>query len=292
MDKKKPMKGRSATAKKITIKAVSKKTPVKKKRVAAGKTKTEKKIAARKTVRKGNKKVEVKANQEKAAGKPKKKEPKKVAIKKEKKVEKKKVAKKAEKKVASPLRKKVEVKKVTTKPQKKIAAKRVVLPKKAAPERTKTVSFYEKEERYPPLPVDILSEEYGEDSIALMIVDPKKLFIYWEVVEDTFKKHEGILKIRLYDITGVDFDGMVVTSYADIAIHDRIGNLYLDVDPEKEFIADIGVIDSEGYFVIVARSNKASTPPAEILEKGILPHRLYETGLETSLPIPPIGYER
>jgi len=290
MDKKKPMKGRSATAKKITIKAVSKKTPIKKKRVAAGKTKTEKKIAARKTVRKG--KVKVKANQEKAAGKPKKKEPKKVVIKKEKKVEKKKVAKKAEKKVASPLRKKVEVKKVTTKPQKKITAKRVVPPKKAAPERTKTVSFYEKEERYPPLPVDILSEEYGEDSIALMIVDPKKLFIYWEVVEDTFKKHEGILKIRLYDITGVDFDGMVVTSYADIAIQDRIGNLYLDVDPEKQFIADIGVIDSEGYFVIVARSNKASTPPAEILEKGILPHRLYETGLETSLPIPPIGYER
>jgi hypothetical protein len=292
MDKKKPTKGRSATAKKITIKAVSKKTPVKKKRVTAGKTKTEKKIAARKTVRKGTKKVKVKANQEKAAGKPKKKEPKKVAIKKEKKVEKKKVAKKAEKKVASPLRKKVEVKKATTKPQKKIAAKRVVLPKTAAPERTKTVSFYEKEERYPPLPVDILSEEYGEDSIALMIVDPKKLFIYWEVVEDTFKKHEGILKIRLYDITGVDFDGMVVTSYTDIAIQDRIGNLYLDVDPEKEFIADIGVIDSEGNFVIVARSNKASTPPAEILQKGILPHRLYETGLETSLPIPPIGYKR
>jgi hypothetical protein len=292
MDKKKPMKGRSATAKKITIKTVSKKTHVKKKRVAVGKTKTEKKIAARKIVIKGNKKVEVKANQEKAAGKPKKKESKKVAIKKEKKVEKKQVAKKAEKKVASPLRKKVEAKKVTTKPQKKITAARVVLSKKAAPERTKTVSLYGKEERYPPLPVDILSEEYGEDSIALMIVDPKKLFIYWEVVEDTFKKHEGILKIRLYDITGVNFDGMVVSSYADITIHDRIGNLYLDVDPEKEFIADIGVIDSEGYFVIVARSNKASTPPAEILEKGILPHRLYETGLETSLPTPPIGYER
>lgn len=291
MDKKKPVKGRSATAKKITIKAVSKKTPVKKKRGGVGKTKTEKKIAARKTVRKGNKKVEVKAHQEKAAGKSAKKEPKKVAIKKEKKVEKKKIAKRTEKKVTPSTSKKVEVKKVTTKPREKTTAKRATIPKKTVLEKPKKALPPEKEERHPPLPVDILSEEYGEDSIALMIVDPSKLFIYWEVIEDTFKKHEGTLNIRLYDITGVDFGGMV-KSYVDIVIHDMIGNLYLDVNSEKEFIADIGIIDSAGAFVIVARSNRASTPPAEVIEKGILPHRLYETGIEKNIPIPPVGYEK
>ena len=277
MDKKKPKKMRGATANKTTVRAKSKKTPAKKKQVARGKPKTEKKITAKKTAQKEIKKGKVKAE--------------KVKIKKEEKTQKKKVAKKAEKKVAHPLRKKVEVKKVTSKPQKKITAKRVVLPKKVSLEKPGKVFLPEKEERYPPLPIEILSEEYGEDSIALMIVDPRKLFIYWEVTEDTFKKYEGTLNIRLYDITGVDFDG-VLKNYVDIVIHDRIGNLYLDVSPEKEFIADIGIIDSAGAFFIVARSNRASTPRAEVIEKGMLPHRLYETGIETGLLIPPVGYEK
>jgi hypothetical protein len=291
MDKKKPKKTRGATAKKTTVKAKSKKTPAKKKQVARGKPKTEKKITAKKTAPKEIKKIEVKATKGKTAGEPIKKGKEKVKIKKEGKTQKEKVAKKAEKKVIHPFRKKVEVKKVTAKPQKKTTAKRVVLPKKASQERPREVFFPEKEERYPPLPIEILSDEYGEDSIALMIVDPRKLFIYWEVAEDTFKKYKGNLNIRLYDITGVDFGG-VLKNYVDIATHDKIGNLYLDVSPEKEFIADIGIIDSAGAFFMVARSNRASTPRAEVIEKEMLPHRLYETGIETSLLIPPVGYEK
>jgi hypothetical protein len=278
MDKKKPKKMRGATANKTTVRAKSKMTPAKKKQIARGKTKTEKKITAKKTAQKEIKKVKVKAKKGKTAGEPIKKETEKVKIKKEEKTQKKKIAKKAGKKV-------------TAKPQKKITAKRVVLPKKVSLEKPGKVFLAEKEERYPPLPIEILSEEYGEDSIALMIVDPRKLFMYWEVTEDTFKKYEGTLNIRLYDITGVDFDG-VLKNYVDIVIHDRIGNLYLDVSPEKEFIADIGIIDSTGAFFIVARSNRASTPRAEVIEKGMLPHRLYETGIETGLLIPPVGYEK
>jgi hypothetical protein len=274
MNKKKPKKSRGATAKKTTLRAKPKKAPAKKKRVANGKTKTEKVKTTKKTVKKEIKKVKVKPQKKEAAGKAKDKETKKVTIKKKGKAE-----------------KKVEVKKVNTKPRKKIPPKELVSPEKTAWLRPEKVLLPEKEERHPPLPVDILSEEYGEDSIALMIVDPSKLFIYWEVIEDTFKKHKGTLNIRLYDITGVDFDG-IVKSYVDIVIQDMIGNLYLDVNPEKEFIADIGIIDSSSAFVIVARSNRASTPPAEVIEKGILPHRLYETGIEKNIPIPPIGYEK
>jgi hypothetical protein len=291
MNKKKPIKRRGATTKKMTIKATSKKTLVKKKKVAVSKTKPEKKITANKTGKKEVRKVEAKTKKEKLTGNVKKKEPKKVTIKGEEETQKKKIAKRTEKKVTLSASKKVEIKKVTTKLQKKITAKRTSISKKTALGKPEKALLPEKEERHPPLPIDILSEEYGEDSIALMIVDPRKLFIYWEVIEDTFKKHEGTLNIRLYNITGVDFDSKV-KNYVDIVIHDRIGNLYLDVDPEKEFIADVGIIDSTGSFVIVARSNRALTPPSEVPEKGILPQRLYETGIEKGFPIPPIGYER
>jgi hypothetical protein len=283
MDKKKPKKMRGATAKKTTIKSKSKKTPVKRKQVVRGKPKTEKKITAKKTATKEIKKVEVKAKKEKATGESIKKRKEKVKIKKEEKTQK--------EKVTHPLRKKVDLKKVTAKPQKKARAKRVVLPKKSLPEKSGKVFFPEENEGYPPLPVEILPEEYGGDSIALMIVDPRKLFIYWEVTEDTLKNYKGNLNIRLYDITGVDFGG-VLKKYNDIVTHDRIGNLYLDVNPEKEFIADIGIVDSAGAFVVVARSNRASTPPAEVMEKETLPHRLYETGIAKNIPAPPVGYEK
>jgi len=271
MKKSKQKRGVKTTAKKATKKAkVSakvKKVSAKKKRVVKGKAKIEKKKTTKKTVKKETKKVKVKQGE---------------------KAKKKKVTKKTEKKIILPIGKKVEEKTVTVKPKRRITAKEVALPKKAIPRKPKNVLRPEKEERYPPLPIEILPEEYGEDSIALMIVDPRKLFIYWEITEGAFKKYAGNINIRLYDVTGVAFDGMNAKSYLDIAVNNRIGSQYIDVDPEKAFIADIGIIDHAAVFITVARSNKTSTPLAEIAEEGALPHRLYETGL----PIPPIGYKR
>lgn len=293
MDRKEVKKTRGATVNKT--KAKPKKTPVRKKKVIASKINKEKKKTAKKTDKKKIRKVKVKAKvesrKEKTAGKRKKKETKRVKVKKEQGTEKKKVAKKAKKKVTSLLGKKVEIKQSTAKPQKKIMHKEVSIAEKKTREKKK-VMLPQKEKRYPPLPVEILPEEYGEDSIALMTVDPRKLFIYWEVTEESFKKHKGILNIKLYDVMGIEFDGTNAKSCFDIVVNSGIGNLYLVVNPGKEFIADIGIVDSSGTFSVVARSNRVSTPRAEVLEKGILPQRLYETGVETGFPIPPIGYEK
>lgn len=273
-------------AKKAKVSAKAKKAPAKKKEPGRSKAKIKKKKTAKKTAKKETKKVKVKVKVKKK--KAVKKETKEIKVKKEEKA-KKKVAKKKEKKVPLKVGKKVEVKKVTEKPKKRIKAKEVALPKKTVLRRLKKVLRTEKEKKYPPLPIEILPEEYGEDSIALMTVDPRKLFIYWEVREDTLKEYAGNLNIRLYNVTGVDFDGTNANSYFDIAVNNRIGSWYIDVNPEREFIADIGVIDTAGIFITVARSNKVSTPRAEVAEEGVLPQRLYETGLPKGLPI---GYEK
>jgi len=292
VDRKELKKTQGITANKT--KAKPKKTPVRKKKVVASKINKEKKKTAKKTDKKKIRKVKVKAKvesrKEKTAGKRKNKEAKRVKVKKEQEAEKKKVAKKAKKKVTS-LLDKVEIKQSTAEPQKKILHKAVSIAEKKT-RKKKKVMIPQKEKRYPPLPVEILPEEYGEDSIALMTVDPRKLFIYWEVTEESFKKHKGILNIKLYDVMGIEFDGTNAKSCFNIVVNSGIGNLYLVVNPEKEFIADIGIVDSSGTFSVVARSNRVSTPRAEVLVKGILPQRLYETGVETGFPIPPIGYEK
>lgn len=274
-------------AKQTKVSARVKKISIKKKRTEKGKVKIEKKKTTRKTAKKETKEVKVK--KKKAIGKVVKKETKKVKVRKEEKAKKKKVAIKTKKKVTPTIGKRVSIKKTPQKPSKMITDREVALPKKAVPGRPKMVLRPEKEERYPPLPIEILPEEYGEDSIALMTVDPRKLFIYWEVTEDTFKKYAGNLTIRVYDVTGIDFNGTNTKSYFDITMNNRIGSWYIDVNPEKAFIADIGIIDPAGVFITAIRSNKVATPRAEVAEGGVLPPKLYETGLPKS---PPIGYDK
>lgn len=135
------------------------------------------------------------------------------------------------------------------------------------------------EEKYPPVPLETLPGEYGENSITLITVDPCKLFSYWEVREDILEIFTGSLNVRVYDVTGIDFDSRAANSFFDIAVTERIGSYYIDVGPAKEFIADIGIIYLDGIFISIARSNKVSTPRTTVSEEGVLPQKFYETGL-------------
>jgi hypothetical protein len=276
-------------AKKKKVSTRAKNISPKKKKAEKGKVKIEKKKTTRKTLKKETKKVKAKVKKKKVVGKIVKKETKKVKVRKEGKAKKKKVTIKTKKKVTPTIEKKVAIKKTPQKPSKIITAREVPLPKKAVPKRPKEVLRPEKEKRYPPLPIEILPEEYGEDSIALMTVDPMKLFIYWEVREDTLKKNTGNLTIRIYDVTGIDFNGTNSKSYFDISVKNRLGSWYINVYPEKAFIADVGIIDPAGVFITIARSNKVTTPRAEVAEARVLPPKLYETGLPKG---PPIGYDK
>jgi len=277
---------KKAGAKKTTgrarVSAKVKKAPAKKKKVAKVTGRKEVKTA-KKIVKKVVKKV--KAEKKKPVKKALKKEIKKVKAKVKKKVEKvvkpKKVVAKKEKKAPLKPEKKVRAKKIAIKPEVKV--KKVAPPRKVVPRKPKEVLPPVAEEKYPPLPVEILPEEYGENSITLMTVDPKGLFTYWEVREDTVAQYEGNLAIRVYDVTGVDFDGTNAHSFSDIPVTQRIGSWYIDVSPEREYIVDIGMIDPLGKFVMVARSNKVSTPMEGVAEEGVLPQKLLDTGL-------PIGY--
>jgi hypothetical protein len=134
-------------------------------------------------------------------------------------------------------------------------------------------------EKQPLIPFESLPSEYGENGITLMVVNPSKLFAFWEVGEDTLRIFHGDLKIRIYDITGIDFDSMDANNCIDIAVHDRIGDGYISVSPGKDYIVDIGIVYSEGIFITVARSLKVSTPHEIIAEETVLSVQPVDTGL-------------
>lgn len=124
-----------------------------------------------------------------------------------------------------------------------------------------------------------LPAEYGEERITLMTVGPWKLFAYWEVREDTLSKVKGTLVLRVYDVTGIYFDGKNANLVFDIPVFGRIGDSYIGVGPDKVFIVDIGAVSKSGDFVMIARSNQASTPALKVAkEEGALPQEIYEVG--------------
>jgi hypothetical protein len=273
MEKKKSIKKKTAKTfkkkpvKKKTIKAVAKKTKKTTGKPPA-KTKVEKKKTAKTT--KG----------EKAAKKPKKKPLKKVEAKKPPK------ATKEKKKIVKTLK----GEKIKKEP------KEIPLPKKIArlPQRTlKTIEETAEilkvkeplpEKISPPVTEKKLPAEYGEDRITLMVIDPWKLFVYWEIKKSTYTKVKGLLVLRVYDVTGIYFDGKNANIVFDIGVFDRVGDSYIGVAPGMEFIVDIGALSEKGDFTFIARSNKVATPVLKVAkEEGVLPAELYE-------PVRPVGY--
>jgi hypothetical protein len=108
---------------------------------------------------------------------------------------------------------------------------------------------------------------YGEEKIALMARDPYLAYAYWEVTpsrlerEKTWFGWNGKLTVRVYDVTGVQFDGRNAAGYFDQNVQELTGSWYFDLGrPTHSFIADLGLLTPDGRFLTFARSNSITMP--------------------------------
>jgi hypothetical protein len=112
-----------------------------------------------------------------------------------------------------------------------------------------------------------LPQGYGEEKIALMTRDPYVAYAYWEVTPARMEREkawfgwDSKLYVRIYDVTGIQFDGRNAIGYFDQEIFDRIGNWYFDLGrPSHSFCADLGLLSPTGRFLTLARSNFITMP--------------------------------
>lgn len=117
---------------------------------------------------------------------------------------------------------------------------------------------------YPALPIKDLSPEYSCDMVTVLTLEPRKIFIYWEVTEETLSARKGGLVIRIYDVTGLPgaaggFNASNANGFFEVKVPARLGSMYVDVMAEHEYIVDIGISGKSGFTSIV-RSLRASTP--------------------------------
>jgi len=169
---------------------------------------------------------------------------------------------------------------------KKTAAKKIGRPAEPAPlrrpwqmpagaeeplmvqERVADAKYYTgTEEQKPAVPSDTLTHEYGSERMALMARDPYMAFSYWELPQARIEKEkawfgwDSKLCVRVYDITGVLFDGTNATAYFDQEVYDRVGSWYFDFSrPMHSFCADLGLLAPNGRFLTMIRSNAVTMP--------------------------------
>jgi hypothetical protein len=108
---------------------------------------------------------------------------------------------------------------------------------------------------------------YGEEKIALMVRDPYLAYAYWEVTPSRLQREKAWfgwnskLAVRIYDVTGVQFDGRNAVGYYDQEVTDLIGSWYFDLGrPTHSFISDVGLLSPDGRFLTLARSNYVMMP--------------------------------
>lgn len=109
--------------------------------------------------------------------------------------------------------------------------------------------------------------EYGKNRIVLLIVDPKFVFIYWEVQSD--RMHEAVSKIGHNAKLTLRFKNLETNNVWDVSIYERVGNWYLKLDhPEQRLAVDVGMKNDRGDFYSLATSNTMKLPRAGLAPRG------------------------
>jgi len=114
-----------------------------------------------------------------------------------------------------------------------------------------------------------LPAEYGDTKLVFMVRDPEWVFFYWEVGPEA-RKMVGLppegpiqsLVVRLHDVTGVEeFNGTNSVAWYEIPLTPEAICWYLRVPQvDREWCGELGVLNAQGEFVQICRSNRIRTP--------------------------------
>ncbi|MBF0558008.1 MAG: DUF4912 domain-containing protein [Nitrospirae bacterium] len=116
-----------------------------------------------------------------------------------------------------------------------------------------------------------LPAEYGEDKVVSMQVSPKRIYVYWEVPEERLLKHKGSLNIKVSDVKADSFFYTPVSG--------RLGELFVNINPESHYTVELGVIDFRGEFVNIMKQDYGtseirttpSSSPSVLLKRKKMP---------------------
>ena len=119
---------------------------------------------------------------------------------------------------------------------------------------------------------------HGQDRVTAMVVDPERLYAYWEVTDEALERaraalgpggRDAWLNLRVYDVTNRIFDGTNAHGYFDHSVSraDRQWFFFIG-KPSSTAVVEVGLKSDEGHFVRVARSSRTDFPRRESAPAG------------------------
>lgn len=117
------------------------------------------------------------------------------------------------------------------------------------------------------LGADALPGRYGVDRLVLLVRDPYWVYAWWELTDASLAAGrrelaaDADLVLRVYDVSGIDWDGINHHSHFDIDVADLAGNWYIELGkPGASFVGEIGLRAHDGRFLALLRSNFVTLP--------------------------------
>ncbi|MDD5155833.1 MAG: DUF4912 domain-containing protein [Candidatus Omnitrophica bacterium] len=134
-----------------------------------------------------------------------------------------------------------------------------------------------------------LPASYGKDKIVIQVRDPWWIHAYWETTQaalERIKRESGAAffgarkVLRVYDVSNIIFDGKNAHRFFDIDVGPDATSWYIDTgSPGASWCVDIGLLLSDGRFIMIARSNVVHTPlsgPSSVMdEEWMIPEEMF-----------------
>ena len=105
---------------------------------------------------------------------------------------------------------------------------------------------------------------YDRTGLTLIARDPQSVYAYWEIAPTTLQEAQSklgpafkkaIRTIRIFDVTGIDFNGANALNQFDVDVDSRVQSRYIILPNDNATLcADLGFRTRTGAFYQIARS--------------------------------------
>ncbi|MFZ3588152.1 DUF4912 domain-containing protein [Bacillus sp. DJP31] len=135
---------------------------------------------------------------------------------------------------------------------------------------------------------------YNLDMMCAMVKNATTIYTYWELssIKKSFLEHHfgqewSFLPkfLKVYDVTSLVFNGQNAHFECEIPLPEMINNWFItELEPNRTYIADLGIKTDQGAFFTILRSNSIETPRNSPNQVGMFSENVYKwkTGLVSS----------
>ncbi len=128
-----------------------------------------------------------------------------------------------------------------------------------------------------------LPEEYGENELILIAVDPNMIFVDWEIRKEEARRARDGFVMRVFNVPDGEQPRSAQEGLLEIKIKDRVGRAFFELGmPGRKVALEVGYYEN-GKFLPVLRSSAVSLPRVLTTDELGIALKLFESGI-------PIGY--